>query len=172
MPASCSGPNLPQETTGRRPGSRVAGGHGRMDLGRIPLFSLALDKMAWLNKRQEVLAHNIANADTPDFQPQELKPLDTRAALSSVGAQATGQFTLMPVATDPMHIVGPSGTRAGEPRVEGEKKPYETTLAGNQVVIEEQMVKVAETQADFEMATNLYKKYIDMMKVALGRGGS
>jgi flagellar basal body rod protein FlgB len=34
------------------------------------------------------------------------------------------------------------------------------------------MVKVAETQANFEMATNLYKKYIDMMKMALGRGGS
>ncbi|HWA46245.1 MAG TPA: flagellar basal body protein [Hypericibacter adhaerens] len=143
-----------------------------MDLSRIPLFSLALDKMAWLNKRQEVLAHNIANADTPDFQPQELKPLDARAALSSVGAQGSGQFTLMPVATDPNHIVGPSGAHAGKPAVEGEKKPYETTLAGNQVVLEEQMVKVAETQANYEMATNLYKKYIDMVKIALGRGSS
>jgi flagellar basal-body rod protein FlgB len=142
-----------------------------MDLGRIPLFSLALDKMAWLNKRQEVLSHNIANADTPSFQPQELKPLDTRAALSSVGARSTGQVSLMPVATDPQHIVGPSGAHSGQPRVEGEKKPYETTIAGNQVVIEEQMVKVAETQANYEMATNLYKKYIDMMKTALGRGG-
>ena len=143
-----------------------------MNLGSIPLFSLALDKMAWLNKRQEVLAHNIANADTPNFQPQELDPLDTRAALSSVGARTTGQFALMPVATDPAHIIGPSGAHSGEPRVEGEKKPYETTIAGNQVVIEEQMVKVAETQANFEMATNLYKKYIDMMKMALGRGGA
>ena len=94
-----------------------------MNLGSIPLFSLALDKMAWLNKRQEVLAHNIANADTPNFQPQELDPLDTRAALSSVGARTTGQFTLMPVATDPAHIIGPSGAHSGEPRVEGEKKP-------------------------------------------------
>lgn len=147
-------------------------GEGAMDLSRIPLFSLALDKMAWLNKRQEVLAHNIANADTPDFQPQELKPLDARAALRSAGAQGAGQFSLMPVATDPNHIVGPSGARAGQPRVEGEKKPYETTLAGNQVVLEEQMVKVAETQANYEMATNLYKKYIDMVKIALGRGST
>jgi flagellar basal-body rod protein FlgB len=118
------------------------------------------------------LAHNIANADTPNFQPQELDPLDTRAALSSAGARTTGQLALMPVATDPAHIIGPSGAHSGEPRVEGEKKPYETTISGNQVVIEEQMVKVAETQANFEMATNLYKKYIDMMKMALGRGGS
>ena len=33
------------------------------------------------------------------------------------------------------------------------------------------MVKVEQTQADFQMATNLYKKYIDMVKLALGHGG-
>ena len=47
----------------------------------------------WLNKRQEVLAHNIANSDTPNFQPQELKPLDTRAAV-----------TLMPASISSMTI--------------------------------------------------------------------
>lgn len=143
-----------------------------MDLGRIPLFALALDKMAWLDRRQAVLAQNIANADTPNFRPEELKPLDTRAALRSAVAQTGGVATVLPVATDPRHIVGSSGQISGDFREEPQKKTYETTLSGNAVVLEEQMVKVAETQADFEMATNLYKKYVNMLKLALGRNGA
>jgi flagellar basal-body rod protein FlgB len=144
----------------------------RMDLGRIPLFALALDKMGWLNRRQAVLAHNIANADTPNFRPEELKPLDARAALRSVGAQTDGVASVLPVATDPKHIVGPSGQTSGGFATQPQRQTYETTLSGNAVVLEEQMVKVAQTQADFQMATNLYKKYVDMLKLALGRGGA
>jgi len=73
---------------------RWVGQKGAWDLGRIPLFSLALDKMAWLNKRQEVLAHNIANADTPDFPAAGIEGRSIRARpLSSVGAQATGAIS-------------------------------------------------------------------------------
>ncbi|MFZ5789709.1 MAG: flagellar basal body protein [Pseudomonadota bacterium] len=143
-----------------------------MDLGRIPLFALALDKMAWLNRRQAVLAHNIANADTPNFRPEDLTPLDARAALRSVGAQTHTVAAVLPVATDPKHIVGPLGQTNGGFAEEPQKKTYETTLSGNAVVLEEQMVKVAQTQADFQMATNLYKKYVDMLKLALGRSGA
>lgn len=143
-----------------------------MDLGRIPLFALAFDKMAWLNRRQAVLADNIANADTPNFQPEDLKALDSRAALRSVGAQTSGLAPVLPVATDPKHFVGASGQTSGGFANEPQKKTYETTLSDNAVVLEEQMMKVAQTQADFEMATNLYKKYVAMVKLALGRNGA
>lgn len=44
-----------------------------MDFGKLPLFSLLSQRMAWLGKRQQVLAHNIANANTPGYRAQDLK---------------------------------------------------------------------------------------------------
>jgi flagellar basal-body rod protein FlgB len=39
-------------------------------------------------------------------------------------------------------------------------------------VLEEQLVKVAETQMDYQTMTNLYRKHMQMFRIALGRGGS
>ena len=36
-----------------------------MDLSRLPLFEMMTKRLSWLGRRQEVLAENIANADTP-----------------------------------------------------------------------------------------------------------
>ena len=36
-----------------------------MDLSSLNLFSMLGKRMSWLGARQEVLAHNIANSDTP-----------------------------------------------------------------------------------------------------------
>ena len=39
----------------------------------------------------------------------------------------------------------------------------------NAVVVEEQMLRVAETRIDYEVMTVLYKKHIGMIRSALGR---
>jgi flagellar basal-body rod protein FlgB len=38
-------------------------------------------RMDWLSQRQTVLSQNVANADTPNYQPRDLKTLDFRAEL-------------------------------------------------------------------------------------------
>jgi flagellar basal-body rod protein FlgB len=38
------------------------------------------------------------------------------------------------------------------------------------VVLEEQMMKLSQTQADYNMVVNLYTKNVDMLKTAIGRG--
>ena len=43
-----------------------------MDLTRSPTIALAERRIAWLEERQRVLAQNIANADTPGYQPRDL----------------------------------------------------------------------------------------------------
>ena len=40
-----------------------------MDLSKIPLLTMLADRMAWLSTRQEVLAQNIANADSLATNP-------------------------------------------------------------------------------------------------------
>jgi len=128
--------------------------------GKPGLFSLLGKRMDWLGQRQKVLAQNIANADTPEFVPHDLKPQEVRRMVER-------QFTptLKPSATREGHIQS-SSLRADERSIE-QKDRYETAPSGNAVVLEEQLIKVAQTQNDYNAITNLYKKQVAMMKMAL-----
>lgn len=133
-----------------------------MDLSKTSIFRMMSEKMNWLSERQKVLAQNVANADTPGYAERDLEPLtfDKRPG--------TG-FSLALARTDPKHIQ--PGAEGGEYRPQTERAPYETSPSKNGVVLEEQMVKVAETQADHHMMVNLYRKHVHMLQIALGRGG-
>ncbi|HEY4162188.1 MAG TPA: flagellar basal body rod protein FlgB, partial [Dongiaceae bacterium] len=79
---------------------------------------------------------------------------------------------LMPVEpkrTDPKHMVG-TIPEAEPVDSKKEKKPYETAPAGNSVVLEEQMMKLSQSQADYNTVVNLYTKHVEMLKTAIGRG--
>ena len=135
-----------------------------MDLFDIPLFHRMIEKMNWLGAREKVLAQNIANADTPGYQPKDVEPLDFEHHLQKLAP-------VEPQRTDPKHMLGtiPAADPIGSKK---EKAPYETAPAGNAVVLEEQMMKMAQTQADYNEMVNLYTKHISMLKDAIGRGGT
>ena len=145
----------------RRP-SNPSGRIGAVDLFSIPLFQRMTERMNWLGAREKVLAQNIANADTPSYKPRDVVPLAFERHLQKLAA-------VEPERTDPKHIVGTIPPR--DP-VDSKKQrnTYETAPAGNSVVIEEQMMKMSETQADYNTIVNLYRKHIDMLKAAIGRG--
>jgi flagellar basal-body rod protein FlgB len=133
-----------------------------MDLFKIPLFQRLTERMNWLGAREKVIAQNIANSDTPQYQPKDVVPLDFGDHLKKLVA-------VEPTRTDPKHI---QGTIPPADPVDSKKskKTYETAPAGNSVVLEEQMMKLSQTQADYSQITNLYKKHVDMLKTAIGRG--
>jgi flagellar basal-body rod protein FlgB len=54
---------------------------------------------------------------------------------------------------------------------EQETRDVAATPNGNSVSLEQEMVKVADTQAKYQAASNIYAKAITMMKTAIGRGG-
>ena len=58
-----------------------------MDLGDIPLFAMLRGRLGYLSQRQQVIAQNVANADTPGFTPTDLKPF-TIARPAASGQQA------------------------------------------------------------------------------------
>jgi len=74
-----------------------------------------------------------------------------------------------PERTSPLHMAGTVFRKPAPFRAEEQRKRYEVAPDGNSVVIEEQMVKVAETQMDYQLVTNLYRKHVDMIKTAIGR---
>lgn len=132
---------------------------------KLTLFAAVQKRMSWLGQRQQILAQNIANADTPDYRPLDLKEGAFATLLSK---------RLQPVqlaASRPGHIT----TAAADERPfrdEEQDEVYEVTPSGNAVVLEEQMVKVQETQMDYQTMVNLYRKHIQMIRTALGRGGT
>ena len=133
-----------------------------MELEKLSLFSVVKKRLAWLSRRQEVIAQNIANADTPEYRARDLKPFKFRDLLRS---RNTG--TGMKV-TNASHLRG-LGKRAGE-FDEGEiRKPFETSPTGNSVVLEEQMAKMNETTIGHRLTTELYKKNLNLIRMALGR---
>jgi flagellar basal-body rod protein FlgB len=132
-----------------------------MNLGEIPLIGMLQQKMSWLNSRQDVLARNIANASTPGFVPKDLRAGDFASALSK---SMQGSM----IVTSPLHMnpLGSAGAHRAVDTPDSQASPD-----GNAVVVEEQMIKVADTQLDYAQVAGLYKKMTSMWRTALGGQG-
>ncbi len=133
-----------------------------MDLFQLKLFQRISERMGWLGARQQVLAQNVANADTPDYVPLDLKPLKFTDHL-------TKTTPVTQLRTDPKHLTGTAQPASSIDDVK-QRNPYESAPVGNSVVLEEQMTKLADAQHSYQLMTNLYRKHVDMLKTALGRG--
>lgn len=134
-----------------------------MDMTDLGVMKLMTRKMGYLSERQQVIAQNVANLNTPDYKPNDLKPFTFRNALSD-------SRRLRPDSTNPSHLDGTlaAGSKNQAAR---DRRPYETTPDGNAVVLEQQMLKSAETSADYQTMLNLYKKQVNMIRNAIRTGG-
>ena len=135
-----------------------------MDLNGVPLFSLLTNRMSWLSTRQSTLAQNVANADTPSYVARDIKPMDFDAMVSN---QKTSGMTLTNVRHIDIHA------QRGTPEYEEEDAPGEGgTPGGNVVSVEQEMIKLSDTQIQYQTATNLYQKAVNMFRTALGSRSS
>lgn len=138
-----------------------------LNVDAMPLMTMLKQRMTWLSARQNVLAQNVANADTPGYAARDLKPINFEDILHGSTSFAGPQSGMS--VTDPRHI---SLTPPGNPGFTDFNAPDgEATPGGNSVSLEQEMIKVADTQAEYQAASNLYAKAIDMMKTAIGHGG-
>jgi len=122
-------------------------------------------KMDYLEKRQGVIADNIANADTPGVQSKDLTKVDFGSVLKNV----SGAKSVVLEVTSNMHMRGPNDM--ANPKDRKDKLTYEVAPDKNGVIIEEQMVKANETQMDYTLMTSLMTKTAALYKIALGRQG-
>jgi flagellar basal-body rod protein FlgB len=128
---------------------------------KIGLLDALGEKMRWHQARQSLLAENVANADTPGFRGRDLKQLDFHDALKQAHAVKLA-------ATAPGHLTG-SGISDGTRFPTDGKGGFETTPRGNAVVLEDEMMKVAQNQMDHQAVTALYSRGLGLLKTALGR---
>lgn len=128
-----------------------------MGISNLPLFAALTDKMRWHQARQGLLAENVANAETPGFRGTDLAAYSFDTALSTISTQATA----------PQHIsVTSSGTEMFAAR---NAASFEVTPEGNGVTLEDEMMKVAQNQLDFQTVTGLYSKSMRILRTALGK---
>lgn len=131
-----------------------------MDLSSITLFAMMKERLGYLSERQSVLAQNVANANTPGYKAQDLEKVDFREI---VAGQAKGVHLR---ATHPGHIgVGAGG--GGNFAKHADKYAYERTPVGNEVVLEDQMQRMAGNSIDYQTTTSLYRKMNELMKIAI-----
>lgn len=135
-----------------------------MTLQNIPLLQAMGAKMQYLSKRQDILAQNIANADTPNYRARDLTKVDFGSVLDNV----IDSNKVRMKKTHAGHMPTPDVTQNTKNRKQ--KITYEVAPAGNAVIIEEQMVKATQTTMEFNLMTNLMRKQVGMIKTALGRG--
>ncbi len=142
-----------------------------MNFTKMPLFALMHQRMNWLAKRQEVLAHNVANADTPGYKPKEVKKQEFEKILRQ---QRSGSPKIVPVrgltVTHPSHIQ--HQTKIPDPAIYEPKVAKEDIKAsGNAVILEDQLMQVGKTSMDYQLTTRLYRRTVNMVRIAIGRGG-
>ena len=130
----------------------------------ISILSMLRTRMQWAQERQRVLAENVANADTPKYRgrvlaapvfddPTQIKP--------------TAVTTVSLANTENGHIAG-TGLSGTSFRTET-KGNFEIRPTGNAVNLEDEMMKVAANQMDYQAATALYTRSLNLIKIALGK---
>ena len=131
-----------------------------MAISDLPIFSMLRTRMNWHQERQRLLAENVANADTPNYRPRDLAPLDFAREVQ----QASGQLQL--ALTSPAHLSSPTATGAFATQRQGK---FDVRPAGNAVNLEDEMMKVAANQMDHQAAISLYSRSMGLIRTALGK---
>ncbi|HLO78141.1 MAG TPA: flagellar basal body rod protein FlgB [Magnetospirillum sp.] len=128
---------------------------------KLSVIALAKSRMDWVAKRQEVLAENVANANTPKFVPSDIKSFDFKSVLNNtnppVQVAVTNPMHVQPVVTDPQTVIR-------------DRRDFESSADGNAVVLEEQMAKIGEAKTAYDTAASLFQKQFKMLRTALGKG--
>ena len=135
-----------------------------MAITDIPILSMLRTRLDWSQQRQRVLAENVANSDTPSYRAKDLAPLKFappgKVAASGVTPVALAQ-------TESGHIAGAGGDGSSF-RTQQDSR-YEVRPGGNTVGLEDEMMKVAANQMDYQTVAALYTRSLNLLKTALGK---
>jgi flagellar basal-body rod protein FlgB len=108
------------------------------------------------SRRLEVLAQNIANADTPNYKARDL---DFRAVLSDVGRQDNAMVSTQSQHFDTAQDLPVDGMRF--------RTPFNTSFDGNTVEISVEQAQYGKAAADYQATLNFLENRISGIRKAL-----
>ena len=129
---------------------------------KLQLLTALTEKMRWHQTRQTLLAENVANAETPGYRGKDLKAFSVEDRMPAVSTA-----TMVTTATQPAHF-SVTGS-AGGSFASRELNNFEITPEGNGITLEDEMMKVAGNQVDYQTITALYTRSLKLIRTALGK---
>ena len=139
-----------------------------MAITDIPILSILRTRLQWAQARQRVLAENVANADTPNYRARDLAPPKFEAPAGATAGAAAPLTAVSLARTADGHI---AGIGQGDSPFRSERSAgYEVQPTGNAVNLEQEMMKVAANQMDYQAVAALYSRSLGLLKTALGKG--
>ncbi|MGH7191493.1 MAG: flagellar basal body rod protein FlgB [Acetobacteraceae bacterium] len=131
-----------------------------MDLTSTGFFALADRRLAWIDHSLQVRAENIANADTPGYQRQEVEPFS--AVLAGTGA-------LAPLATSTNDLPSlPASDQLPMPSMDPDQQQDEPSGG---VSTDAQLGKLADAEGMQNLVIRLYGATLGMFRTALEVSG-
>lgn len=127
-------------------------------IGQIEILHMAQQLAEHAAARQSVVAKNIAHADTPGFRQQDVQSFSetyrNTDAVSDMRATRRGHFGKMEASAMPVAFEVEGGT----------VKPN-----GNNVSLENEILKSAEIKQQHDMALSIYRSGLGIVRASLGR---
>jgi flagellar basal-body rod protein FlgB len=123
------------------------------DMAINNVLDLAARQACWLLARQNLVAENVANANTPGYRISDLKPFE--ASLQTASLQLA--------TTSPSHI----SVTESEFQLETEEAPTTkggTFLSGNNVSLEWEMMKGGEISRNYSLNAAVVKAFNGMLQ--------
>jgi flagellar basal-body rod protein FlgB len=120
-------------------------------MGPINLFAVASQMNRWLSVRQATIAQNIANANTPGYKSIDVEPFEAAIAATQ----------LKMAQTRPAHM-HPANDAGSGPQ-EREEASWEFVHSGNDVSLEQQLMKAGEVSGAYALNTSVVKAFHRMM---------
>lgn len=117
--------------------------------------------MDYLGDVQNLLANNLANIDTPNFQPAN--------AVSFADYLGNADGNVQMLQNSAADLPGLDTAPAAAALVTA---PAEHSPDGNAVSLDKQLVQISKNDTQQQLSTNLYQVYMGMFKTALGSTGS
>ncbi len=124
----------------------------------LNVFKTAYAMATHAGQRQAVIARNMANTDTPGYQPRDIEAFQS-------AFENTGPRTGM-TATRQGHLNG--NGPMGQPWAEYDAQPNGDPN-GNGVSVEEEMFKAIEVKRQHDRALTIYKSSMNILRSSLGR---
>jgi flagellar basal-body rod protein FlgB len=130
-----------------------------MDFNNATIVQLMGAQMRYQSQRQVILSQNIANIDSPGYRAQDLKPVKFEDLVQR-------QTHRLDMASTSREHQASTNVFKGPYRDEKLRKTFETTPQENSVSLDEQMAKISENNSQYQLTTDLLRKYTGMYRTA------
>ena len=124
---------------------------------KIEIFQMAGNLARHASARQDTIAQNVANADTPGYRAKDIQTFSqTYRSDASVDSMRTTR-------AGHLGAVGPENLNYSSYETDDPVSPN-----GNSVSLETEMVKASEVRQQHDMALSIYSKSMDILRSSLG----